>query len=459
MALPFLMTTLTLLAALRLRVSTAPPVLLLEHPALPETNYERARLATKRLGSLGSVPLLAPFLGEWQVYQGFDGPHTHRDQWRYALDFHRTENGRSYQGAGTNLEDFYCFGLPVLSPAYGLVIETKDSLPDNSPGELDLMNNWGNYVLIQCDSGVFVLLAHLRQHSIKINEGERVTPNTVVASCGNSGRSPQPHLHLQVQRHGSLGGATVPFHLASAIVGSGDKTPSYHVVAEIDEGDSVRRAEEDRELADALHLPVGREFLYRFTDEHGHSSEHRLKVEVTLLGQFRVVTNDGASAAFESRNGTLAFYDRAGRRNAFLDLWLLALGLTPLSSVPERWEDSPPLALLPSSLSSRLWWALIRPLGAGIASRYERGWSDDSRCWLQKGTHEFAATGSRRLAETTAKITPENGCIQLEIQSKGRRLSAELMGIGQQADRGIPAWEREIATSNQPQKIVEDSKP
>lgn len=52
MAAPFLLTTLTILAALRLRQSTAAPILLLEQPGLPETNFERARLARTRLGSL-----------------------------------------------------------------------------------------------------------------------------------------------------------------------------------------------------------------------------------------------------------------------------------------------------------------------------------------------------------------------------------------------------------------------
>ena len=40
---------------------------------------------------LSWLTLLPPFLGQWQVYQGFDGPHTHKDQWRFALDFHRLE--------------------------------------------------------------------------------------------------------------------------------------------------------------------------------------------------------------------------------------------------------------------------------------------------------------------------------------------------------------------------------
>jgi urea transporter/murein DD-endopeptidase MepM/ murein hydrolase activator NlpD len=448
MALPFLLTTLTLLAALRLRVSTAPPVLLLEQPGLPEVNYERARLAKARLGSLGSVPLIAPFLGEWHVYQGFDGPHTHRDQWRYALDFHRIEDGKSYERDGASLDDYYCFGLPVLSPAYGLVVETKDSQPDNAPGDLDLKNNWGNYVLIEAYSGLFVLLAHLQQGSVKVNEGARVTPNSVIASCGNSGRSAQPHLHLQVQRHGSLGGATVPFHIVSAIVGTENEPPRYQVVAEATEGSSVRRAEEDRALAAAMQLPVGRMLKYRCVNERGHVLEVTMRVEVTLLGQFRIVADSGASAAFEHRNGTLAFYDRQGPKDSFLDLWLLALGLTPLSSVPQSWEDSPSIRLVPASTVTRIWWSTVRPLGAGLKSRYSRSWSEGSRQWQQTATHEFSTLGKRHQAKTSA-ILSEQGCISVDIESDEYKLRADLIGVGQRADRGVPAWEQAVDDGKQ----------
>jgi len=444
MALPFLLTTLTLLAALRLRVSTSPPTLLLENPGLPEANFERARLARTRLGSLGSVPLLAPFLGEWQVYQGFDGDHTHRDQWRFALDFHRLEEGRSFSEDGSKLEQYHCFGLPVLSPAYGLVIAIKDSLPDNLPGELDLRNNWGNHVLIQTDSGLFVLLAHLRQFSIKVKEGERVTPDTPIASCGNSGRSPQPHLHLQVQAHSSLGGTTVPFHLVSSIIRSDENPPQYSLVADVAEGGSVQRAEEDHQLATALQLPVGRTLRYRFTDRDGSTSERSVHVEVTLLGQTRLRMENGASAAFEMRNGTLGFYDRRGPADHFLDLWLLALGLTPLSTLATSWDDAPPASLLSLGLWTRLALMAARPLGAGAASRYERAWSADERSWSQTGIHELELAGTRHRSSTTAVLAPDFGCLELSLNDGEKHARAELLAIGQLADRGVPAWEQAL---------------
>lgn len=454
MALPFLLTTLTFLAALRLRVSASSPILLLEKPGLPETNFEHARLARARLGSIGSVPLLAPFLGEWQVYQGFDGKHTHKDQWRFALDFHRVEDGRSFSADGLVLEDYHCFGLPVLSPGYGIVVAVKDSLIDNLPGELDLKNNWGNHVLIQTDSGLFVLLAHLKQFSITVKEGERVTPKTPIGKCGNSGRSPQPHLHLQVQHHSSLGGATVPFHLVSSIVRPEDEEAGYRVVATLAEGDAVQRADEDYRLAAVLHLPVGRTLRYRVLLSDKSVEEQTLRVEVTLLGQFRLTAENGASAAFEHRNGTLGFYDRQGPPSPLLDLWLLALGLTPLTTLAGSWRDSPPAQVLPLGVGARLALAVRRPLGSGASSIYERRWSEEDRVWVQDGRHAIEIPGLSRSAATSVAISPTYGCVEFNLEYRGRKTHAELIAFGQVADRGVPSWQEEISPSS---SNVEDS--
>src|SRR5699024_10776593 len=57
----------------------------------------------------------------------------------------------------------------------------------------------GNYVVIRDDvSGMFVVMAHLRDGSQRVRVGDQVRRGGVVAQCGNSGNSTQPHVHLQV---------------------------------------------------------------------------------------------------------------------------------------------------------------------------------------------------------------------------------------------------------------------
>ena len=440
LALPFVVTVLVFLVALRKRLSLSQPWIAAE-PGLPETNYERARLARVRNGEVNSVPLLVPFMGQWSIYQGFNGAHTHKAPWQHALDFYITEDGMSFKGEARELKDFYCFGLPVLSPAHGQVIRTFDKLVDNNPGEVDVKNNWGNFILIRLDSGLHVMLAHLSQNSVLVNEGDRVKPGEKIAACGNSGRSPQPHLHLQVQRSPDLGSPTHPFHLASVMQHHKESASESLVVCRPEEEDLIESAAEDELLASQLHLPVGRKLTFSL-EKLGVDklSQHDLQVEITLLGQFRLVSDTGASAAFEENNGVLAFYDRKGPNDILLDMFLLANGLTPLTESAHKWLDSPSAFLLPLALMQKLLLITLRPLGCGLESLYQRKWNPDDRVWIQSGQHSLTMATAPWHATTESLIDPDTGFREISLGFNGYSWHAKLIESGVVSDRGIPGW-------------------
>ncbi|MFZ4702478.1 MAG: urea transporter, partial [Candidatus Methylumidiphilus sp.] len=237
---PFLLAVNLCLGALSARTRWRKPYLNLELPAAPEITYERARLAEARGAPANSLSLALPFFGEWQVSQGFDGPHTHREAWRHALDFHIVENGRNHRGDGFYATDYYCFGAPVLAPAAGQVVRLRSDLPDMPPGEVDLVNNWGNFVLLRMGNGRYVKLAHLKQGSLTVNVGEWVNLGQRIAACGSSGRSPQPHLHLHVQIDESLASPTLPFHFDNVLVRNDDQAVrNFHLCNRPTDGDFV----------------------------------------------------------------------------------------------------------------------------------------------------------------------------------------------------------------------------
>ena len=98
-------------------------------------------------GTLRTLSL--PFSGKWTVWQAFDGQWTHQGSWKYAYDFVITdEAGNTYQNNGDELEDYYAFRKPVLSPVRGRVVKVIDTLPDNPISQVDKTNNWGNLVII-----------------------------------------------------------------------------------------------------------------------------------------------------------------------------------------------------------------------------------------------------------------------------------------------------------------------
>jgi urea transporter len=439
MTLPFLTTTLILLLALRKREAAPSMQLLLERPGLPEQSYERVRLAQARHGSYGSVPLSLPFYGRWTVYQGFNGPHTHRPPWHYALDFYITDQGTSFRGDGAQLEDYYCFGLPLIAPAPAYVVAVENSLPDNPPGHVDTLHNWGNHIVLALNNGLYVLIAHLKQHSVEVAVGAYVNMGQKLAACGSSGRSPQPHIHLHVQTTAALGAPTVPFHLAAVLHTPAHGHERYCLHTSPDAEDQLAMPRLDVRLQGSIDLRVGRTFVYR-VDDGRDQSRVTLTVVLSLTGEFRLQSDSGASAAFVYHGDVLAFYDRQGGRDALLDALVLSLGVTPFHEGLVQWQDAPAMRLLPMSPLRRLAAAIYYPLGEGLNSHYQRQWYYDH--WQQSGTHRLPMPWQEDWqAHTTVSIVANVGCTKVEMNADdGFHLSAVLEQYGQQGDGGIPAW-------------------
>lgn len=435
MALPFILTTITVLSALNARNISAASWLRLTTPDLPEKHYESARLACARLGDLNSVPILPPFYGVWTIYQGFNDRHTHQAPWQHALDFIIQENNISYSSSGKYLEDYYCYGLPVHSPVHGVVTQVNNALTDNIPGEVDTINNWGNYILIKLESNLFVLLAHLKQNSIKVSTGATVSPGDVLASVGNSGRSPQPHLHMQVQRGSALGSATYPFHLSNIALHHSSGTKEFKLAYVPKTLDVLSSLENDASIAKAMHLPVGRELTYQCKMTNKIETL-TLQVQLTLLGEFRIVSNRGASFAFSETNGFIAFYDRQGPTDIFLDSWVLSVGLTPFAHEVAVWQDKPSANLLPLSGFNKLLYLILFPLGAGLDSSYERHKSEDKHRWIQHSTHRLRIGAKTWIAENKAMFS-KNGCEEILMNFENQQWHLTLVTLKSGSDVGI----------------------
>jgi urea transporter len=444
LAAPFLLASYLVLAGLSSRPAGGSPWLLLHAPALPERSLLAARLARARLGEPGSYPVLMPAFGAWTVSQGIDGPHTHRGAWRDAFDFVIVdERGRSATGDPARLASYHAFGAPVLAPVSGTVWRADDRMADNAPGELDARagRNFGNHLMLRAVDGAYVLLGHLKQNSLKVRTGEWVEAGQVVAACGNSGRSAQPHLHLHVQTLPDIGAPTRPLHLRSVTVRARDAGPGsgagdYHLSARPREGEIVAAALSEPRLADALHLPAGRTVAFAADDD----TLSTVQVELTLLGQFRLAGARGASTAFDARPDVLAFFDRQGPRDRCLDSLLLAIGLTPFSGSARTWIDAPSAGLAPLSLAERLALLVLRPFGATFDSRYRRDWDETANAWRQSGEHVLKLAPGWTIAVTSeALVDPMTGLRQFAVTHAGRTWRFTQRGSGSLGDVGVPA--------------------
>ncbi|MCR2792424.1 M23 family metallopeptidase [Microbacterium sp. zg.Y625] len=177
--------------------------------------------------ALASVTLALPFEGRWLVQNsparrvpshGVDVLGQ-----RYAIDFvavddrDRTADRRDWRTvvATEPASRFVAFGMPILAPVDGVVIAVHDGEPDHDArrSQLALVGYIagqsarlragpaavaGNHVILRDGrSGACVALVHLRAGSLRVRIGDRVTTGAVLAECGNSGNSTQPHVHVQ----------------------------------------------------------------------------------------------------------------------------------------------------------------------------------------------------------------------------------------------------------------------
>ncbi len=440
-AMPFLAATLTILAGLNRRYVSTAPQLLLENPALPEVSLERVRLANVRGFGKNALPLAVPFIGEWTVYQGVDGEHTHQAPWQHALDFIMTdEASKSYRTTGEFLQDYYCFGLPVLSPVYGQVSHCVSYLPDHAIGEVDTQNNWGNYVLICVGFQHYVLIAHLQQHSLQVNIGDWVYVGQKIAQCGNTGRSPQPHIHLHVQQTPYLGSPTVEFSLSNVVI-ERQKNRQFHLTALPVKNDKISAPLADHNLASSLHFPVGKQLYYQFRKNNQAPQTRCFTVILTLNGQFRLQSDCGASVAFIETDKLLAFYDRNTITDVCLDLWLLNMGLTPLMNGALQWHDEPAASLLPLPMLQK-GLARFLPFGQRLQCHYQRQ-SHTETGWLQHAELTYDCFWHKKQTfHAQALILPEQGCTEMSLQIQGDVFEARLQASGHIEDVGIASLKK-----------------
>jgi murein DD-endopeptidase MepM/ murein hydrolase activator NlpD len=57
----------------------------------------------------------------------------------------------------------------------------------------------GNCLIVDQGSNEFAVYAHLQPGSLRVHRGDKVQQGQVIALCGNSGNTSEPHLHFHVQ--------------------------------------------------------------------------------------------------------------------------------------------------------------------------------------------------------------------------------------------------------------------
>lgn len=310
--------------------------------ATPEETLENHLADKLRYHGEQQRTLHLPFSGPWTVWQGFDSGWTHKANYKYAYDFVIVdEEGNNCRGTGEKVDDFYCFDKPVLSPIRGRVIRVTNNLPDNPIGKVDEANNWGNLVILEDPRGFYVEISHFKFESLEVSEGDWVERGTILGRCGNSGYSPQPHLHIQIQGSDKIGAETLPFSFVSYV--------DDNIYFANDLPDEKRRTEPlfvDKRLDGMTTFLLNDVIRFDILKEGEVIDELRLEIKSALDGTFYFETLLGR-LYFGKHEGTFYFY-RVEGRDRWLPLLFLAMPRLPLAHKPGMvWSDFVPVGLTP----------------------------------------------------------------------------------------------------------------
>ncbi len=142
---------------------------------------------------------------------------------RFGIDWLKLdEAGRSFTGDRLLNGSYYAEGQDAIAVADGIVVATKDSIPENVPGAnsravpITLETVGGNHVIIDIGGSRYAFYAHLKPGSLRVRVGERVKRGQLLGLVGNSGNSTEPHLHFHIMDGTSpLGSEGIPYSIES----------------------------------------------------------------------------------------------------------------------------------------------------------------------------------------------------------------------------------------------------
>ena len=319
-SLPFNIIVLIFLYSLRFRERFFnKPELVIYQQYSPEKNlYSHLNYKT-RFGKSIYFPFVLPFWGEWKVTQGHEGKFTHKGDWRHAWDFEIVnDKGLSHDGSGNRREDYFGYNKPVIAPADGWVEEIVDEVEENEIGEVDLEKNWGNTIILRHADQLYSKLSHLKKGSFKVGAGETIKKGQVIASCGNSGRSPVPHLHFQIQSTPYIASKTLDFPISHYIR---HKKGIFELKSyEIPEASViVSNINKNSSIAKAFHFIPGQKFINQVRAANGKEYEIYWEVLADSLNNTYIFCEKSGSKAWFRNDGDIHYFTHfEGDRSSLL---------------------------------------------------------------------------------------------------------------------------------------------
>ncbi|MGU9853578.1 peptidoglycan DD-metalloendopeptidase family protein [Pseudomonas koreensis] len=168
-----------------------------------------------RLALLTAITRGQPLVYSPQFQYSLGDPTGAAQSYRYPLPWRggpfRLSQGANGQYSHYGLKNRYAMdiampvGTPIIAARAGVVVKTENSQSGRGNDAS------GNFVRVLHDDGTMGVYLHLKQGSVSVREGQRVTVGSPLALSGNTGNSSGPHLHFVVQRNTGQGLVSIPY--------------------------------------------------------------------------------------------------------------------------------------------------------------------------------------------------------------------------------------------------------
>jgi hypothetical protein len=252
-----------------------------------------------------------------------------------------------------------------------------------------------------------------------------VTRGTVLGYCGNSGFSPRPHLHFQLQGSALMGAPSIPSRFRELVVRTGPDV-RYEPLHEPQQGETMHAMVPDYAFAALFDLPLGTKLVYRMDGELEHiTCESDVWGRTLLRSEERSTELLFTRTAYAWTSGELH-----GDSRSVLRLWRLALGRVPFerrptltfkNRLPERW--------LSPGLSEWVW--DVRAAVADIAVLELRSHiAPEGDGLAVVGTSTSKRRDGQPRLTTRARVGRGAAPSRIEVRADGKTHVAELVPTG-----------------------------
>ncbi|MGB3947939.1 MAG: urea transporter [Bacteroidia bacterium] len=293
----------------------------------PEKTIYKFLNSLQRFKNEHLYKIALPFAGEWYVSQGYDGKITHLGDWSKALDFVIVDSkNNTYREHGAvreyfSRDYFYCYNKEIYAPYDGYVYDIINNVEENDVGEVNTEYNWGNTIIINHLNGLFSQISHVKKDSFNVFVGQYVYKGTFLATCGNSGRSPEPHIHFQLQTIPTVGAKTLPYPISYFIERDGQN--KFLRISEVPkEGAFISNVQVNQLLTVAFGFYPGVKFSFK---KENSETVFNWEVLTDALNKTYIYCEETKSYAYFVNDGTMLYFtDFEGDKKSLLFYFYLA---------------------------------------------------------------------------------------------------------------------------------------